>query len=328
MLRPRLVNASIVIASILLAVSLAEIGLRVKGLYRPPDNPIGAAQPEIYRSDSKVGYTLWPSRQTSYHYPQNNPEAIPLVSNSDGFRNSREFDERDERIRILVVGDSFIFGQGVRAEDRTTEILEAMEPGWRVDNIGMTGWGIDLMVRALDAYAAKANPDLVVMAICTDDFRRLLPYYAGIGYGYDKFELGEGQLVSVPFPYPRAWERLRVVQFIYQTTWNRNRNRYDLNEALLNRYLEIAQSVGFMPTVVFFPGQGNNAEDRERRAFLEGWTSQHKVPYLDITDAIHSAGIERVYITDNWHWNRLGHEIAAEQLHGFLTQLFASSSLN
>lgn len=324
---PRLINAAIVVVSILFALSLAEIALRFKGGYRPPDNPIKPAQPEIYKGDPTVGYKLWPSRQTVHHYPQNNPDPISLISNSDGFRSSREFDERDGRMRILVVGDSFIFGLGVRAEDRTTEQLETIEPGWRVDNMGMTGWGIDLMVRAIDEYAAKADPDIVVLAICTDDFRRVLPYYAGVGFGYDKFELQGGKLVTAPFPHPRAWERLRVVQFLSQRAWNRNRNRYELNEALLNRYLEIAGTIGFKATVVFFPGMGNNAEDRERRGFLEGWAARQKVPYLDITAAIHGAGLE-VYIRDNSHWNRRGHQIAAEQLHGFLKPLSAISRSN
>jgi hypothetical protein len=126
------------------------------GYYLPPNNPLTTAQPELYQSDPNVGYRLRSNLNTSYHYPAASKELIPVVSNSDGFRNSREFDERDGRPRILVTGDSFVFGQGVRAEDRLTEQLESMEPRRRVDNMGMTGWGIDLMIRAIaDQRGAK-----------------------------------------------------------------------------------------------------------------------------------------------------------------------------
>lgn len=128
------------------------------GLYRPPDTPITTARPDLYTADPHAGYTLWPSKVTTYRYPQTSDVAIPLVSNADGFRTSREFDERDDRLRVLIVGDSFVFGQGVWAEERVTKQLEALQPQWRVDNMGMTGWGIDLMIRAIERHGPKADP--------------------------------------------------------------------------------------------------------------------------------------------------------------------------
>lgn len=53
------------------------------------------------------------------------PLAIEVRRNADGFR-ERPFEELQERgDLVLVVGDSFCFGQGVRAEDRFTNLLEA-----------------------------------------------------------------------------------------------------------------------------------------------------------------------------------------------------------
>ena len=77
-----------------------------------------------------------------------------------------------------------------------------MNARWRVDNMGMTGWGLDLMIRAIEHHGRKADPDVVVLAVYTDDFRRLVPYYAGVGYAYPKFEFSESELTSVPFPIP------------------------------------------------------------------------------------------------------------------------------
>jgi hypothetical protein len=313
----------LVCLSVLLALAASEVILRVSGAYRPPDEPILTARPEIYRADPYVGYTMWPSKTTTYRYPPESQDLIPLVSNSDGFRTAREFDEHDRRVRILVVGDSFVFGQGVRAEERLTEQLEAMESGWRVDNMGMTGWGLDLMVRAIERYGRKADPDILVLAVYTDDFRRLLPYYAGIGFTYPKFELVAGELISMPFTYPRLWERLRLVQAVYQLQWERNRNRYDLNHALLDRYLKDASEIGFKPAVVFFPGRADTQEDKTRRRFLATWASSRGVPFADLTTPMQRGGADKLFIEDNWHWNGLGHRVAAVELHRLLRQIEA-----
>jgi len=37
-----------------------------------------------------------------------------------------------------------VLGDGVAAEHRLTEVIEQLEPGWRVDNLGMSGYGVDL----------------------------------------------------------------------------------------------------------------------------------------------------------------------------------------
>jgi hypothetical protein len=87
-----------------------------------------------------------------------------------------------------------------------------------------------------------------------------------------------------------------------------------LNEALLERYLKNAGELRFKPVVAFLPGTGDNDEDRERRGFLRTWTARRRVAYLDLTEPIHGAGIDKVFIAGNWHWNPAGHRLAAEQL--------------
>ena len=314
----RLAAASIVCLSIATALGVCEAALRALALYRPPADPIRAEQPDIYHPDPYVGYTLWPSRVTTHRYPETSTEEIRLTSNSDGFRNGREFGVHDGRTRILVVGDSFVFGLGVREEDRLTEQLEMIEPGWQVDNMGMTGWGLDLMVRALEHLGPKANPDVVVLAVYTDDFRRLHPYYAGVGYAFPKFDLVGSELTSGPYRYPRAWERLRIVQAIYQTRWQRDRDRLQLNAALLDRFQGLAHSMVFRPVIAYLPGTVESEGDRGRRIFLESWVTAHGIPYLDLTRPIYDAGVERTFIRNNWHWSPLGHRIAAMELHRLL----------
>ena len=293
--------------SLLVAFLGIEAGMMALGLFAPPDNPLQTSRPDLYQADPYVGYRLWPSREMTYRYPADG-ELITLVSNSDGLRNDRELNEADMRTRMLVVGDSFVFGEGVREDKRFTEVLEELEPGWRVDNLGMPGWGLDLMVRALERYGSKADPDVVVLAVYTNDLRRLVPEYAGAGFAYPKFELVGSELHTIPYQYPALWERSRIVQGLKRAYWagscdvgvgrfHRDRNRYDISDALLNRYLsKTKDGLGADPVVMFIPGRAPPCEDQKRREFLRSWAFQRGVPYLDLTQVIHGAGVDTVYI--------------------------------
>ncbi len=237
---------------------------------------------------------------------------LEVTSNSDGFRNSREFDEPDARKRILVIGDSFTFGLGVRAEDRLTEQLEVFEPAWRVDNMGMNGWGLDLMIRALERYVQKAEPHVVVVAIYTSDFTRLLPHFAGVGYPLPRFTLARGELVTVPYPALRFWHRLRLGQLLYHAKWSLDPDRYDLHQALLDRFLKNSETNGFIPVVMFIPAKTTTEDDARRRHFLKQWSNGKLVYYLDLTEPMRAAG-DAIYIDDDQHWNAAGHRIAARR---------------
>lgn len=318
-------TVSIVFASFIFSLMLAEATLAVFDLYPARPHPLRQARPDLFQADDKIGYRLWRSTETSDRYPVDRAVVLPIVSNSEGFRSSREFDELDSRLRVLVVGDSFVFGNGVREEERLTEVLEAMNPSWRVDNLGMTGWGIDLMLRGLENVGMAIRPDIIVLAVYTDDFRRVLPDYAGMGYPIPKYELEDGNLVTEPYPSATGWRRLRMVQLWNQIYWNRikNRNRYNLNEALLNRFADIAQQNQSKLVVLFLPGKGDSHEDKQRRSFLRDWASNREIPYSDLTDALHGPGVDKTYITNNWHWAPLGHRIAATKLN----ELLASENL-
>jgi hypothetical protein len=309
-----------VLTSLAFSLLLIEISLRVFDLYSPPPLSLSPARPDLFQADEQVGYRLWKSAQMCDRYPLDSPDVIPIISNADGFRSSREYDEPDPRRRILVVGDSFVYGMGVREEERFTEMLEALEPAWRVDSLGMPGWGLDLMIRGLDRVGLKANPSMVILAVYTDDFRRLLPYYSGMGYAYVKFELNDGRLKTKPHPYASGWRRLRIIHSLYELYWRseHTRNRYDLNEALLNRFLELGDQHNFEPVVLFLPGVGDTSEDRARRRFLQSWAGARNVPYLDLSDPIHDVGVQQTYIGGNPHWNATGHQIAARTLLHFL----------
>jgi len=298
-----------------------EAGFRVLNLYPPPGGQADTMRRDYYVADSVVGYHLWPSTRTCFRYPPGTHRVLELISNSDGFASSRELGGADPRPRILVLGDSFTMGVGVEEGQRFTEVLEAIEPSWRVDNLGMAGWGLDLMVRALEAFGAKADPDVVVLAFYTDDFRRLQHRYAGTGYLYRKFDLRGDSLVDVPLSPPTRWDRLRLVELVRRVRESRDRNRFALNEALIERFRILTERLDAEPVILFLPGRADTPEDRTRRAALAQWARDRAIVFADLTDPLHTAGVEETYLKDNWHWNEQGHRIAAQALHGILSSM-------
>ena len=321
--KTKVLEIFLVIVSMLIPVVAVEAYFHYKGEYKPPSFPPNTPRPELYAFHESYGYRLHPSLETSYIYPKSAPRELQITSNSDGFRTNREFDEADSRPRVLILGDSFVFGEGVEAEERFTNLLEKQAPSWRVINMGMTGYGPDLMLRAFETLGPKSQPDLVLLNIYTDDFRRVQPFYTGAGFQIPRYALGEsGQLQSIPYPEPTFFDNFRIVQAIKHVYWEQTKMDYRINEAILNRFLTLTRDKNIDIAITFLPGHSDTSADKERRGWLAQYALQHEIPYLDFTDAIHEEERDVVFIKGNWHYNLVGHTILATMLEPFLKNAF------
>ncbi len=95
--------------------------------------------------------------------------APTIRNNSLGFR-EREIPPRSDRYRIVVVGDSFTWGQGVEERDRFSNLIEqALGPQYEVFNFGRPGNNmpehLDVLTQAL-----AASPDFVLLQLYINDF--------------------------------------------------------------------------------------------------------------------------------------------------------------
>lgn len=322
-IRGKTLGLVLVIASIAAAGTLAEGVLWMKGWHGPPPNP-----PRCIYWDSKIcsmyqayepyGYRLWPSRVMEYQYPKSNPRLLTVQSNRHGFRGRRELNEADDRLRIAVFGDSFVFGEGVQEQERFTNMLEELHPAWRLDNLGMTGWGPDLMLRALETVGVGLKPDVVVFCLYTDDFRRVHPSYIGVGFSTPRVALMGKKLVNTDYPEPRPWNRSRVVHLISRVYWNWTGTERKINEAVLDRVEDLSRKADFVPVLLFLPGTGDVPIDKQRRFWLQRYAKGKGIHFLDLSDPIHEYPLEQVFIKGNPHYNPFGHQVVAQHLKEFL----------
>ena len=95
--------------------------------------------------------------------------APAIRTNSLGFRD-REIPPKSERYRIVVVGDSFTWGQGVEERDRYSDLIErALGPGYEVFNFGRPGNNLPEHLDVL-AQALTVKPDFVLLQLYINDW--------------------------------------------------------------------------------------------------------------------------------------------------------------
>jgi hypothetical protein len=91
----------------------------------------------------------------------------PVTINRLGFR-GRELPPRREGgpTRVVVLGDSIAFGYGVADEQTFTHLLDARDDGIDAANMGVQGFGPGQELLVLQREGLRADPDVVVLAVC------------------------------------------------------------------------------------------------------------------------------------------------------------------
>lgn len=112
-----------------------------------------------------------------------------------GFRRlNGPFPAKDpETLRIMIVGDSLTYGEGIAEEWTFSRLLErTLQKSHRVEviNLGHRGFQSEDILGVLYQFLPQVDPDLVVYAVCLNDF---LPS-------------GERQHTAYPLPLPDDWK--------------------------------------------------------------------------------------------------------------------------
>lgn len=124
--------------------------------------------------------------------------------NRYGFRGSEHPFTRTDKSRLLVLGDSFVWGFGVEDRDIFTSRLEEMAKNdWEIVNLGVSGYGTDQEYLLWHHLGRQWQPDKVLLVVTpwTDLWDNISPRQ----YGYEKpffyrDSQGKLQLGNVPVP--------------------------------------------------------------------------------------------------------------------------------
>ena len=96
--------------------------------------------------------------------------------NAMGFRDDKEFSApiRDtKKARVMVLGDSFVWGVGVSAKQNITTYLQSrLGDGFEVYNLAIPGYGISQMYATYQRFKTIIDPDIVVLLFIDNNVLR------------------------------------------------------------------------------------------------------------------------------------------------------------
>ena len=147
----------LLVASLLVAGAIAEGSVRIFAPHSR-DHVVPAGMFDI---DPELGWKLHPGSNVRHRTRYFD---VPYSINSIGFRDRpRNVEQNDKRRRILVFGDSHIFGWGVTPEQRATGIVEARNPSLDIWNMGVPGYGLDQEVLSYERDGGSFGATDVVL---------------------------------------------------------------------------------------------------------------------------------------------------------------------
>lgn len=259
-----------------------------------------------------------------------------LNSNSVGMRGLREYSERPpaDRSRVVLIGDSFSFGEEVADSETFAHRLQELLPRAEVLNLGVHGYGHDQMLVYLREEGLRYRPSVVLVGFVQDDMERNMLEFRD--YAKPRFELVDGSLAlrNSPVPSPdetMARERYRsrfmdlldmVHQAVLWRTGVNQRRMEAVTAALLDEIARESASVGAATAFAYLPHSVELMDPTvtlEAERFFDEYCRERDALCLDLRPTF----LERIEngfpIKVPGHWHGSGHALVADELSTFLT---------
>jgi hypothetical protein len=223
--------------------------------------------------------------------------------------------------RILILGDSFAFGEGVEIEERFDRQLKSLLiRGKRPEiiNAGVMGYGTDQEFLYFIHEGLKFNPDLVILMTYENDLEDIILDYNNTRYKPRLVINGNSlNLTGVPVPFT---SKLRDYSLIYTFFYTKLIMSFHKNPIsnfddglrlflmLRSRISEICQREGItLVNVVFSSLKSLQSQNTMWKQPILDVSSSQTIPAIDLDLLFLNHGnISSLFIDRNVHWNREG----------------------
>lgn len=165
MIKKKIASVSLLLLSLGLTFVALEIATRLlAGAPWPEKMPLVRVQP-----DEDLGWRMVPD---DFHYTYEHPVQL----NSLGFRGPEVERKASGEYRVLAVGDSHVYGQGLADDELVSFWMERTLEGAttdctvRVFNLGSRAYSLNQELGVLEKFAADLQPDHVVLFPYINDF--------------------------------------------------------------------------------------------------------------------------------------------------------------
>ncbi len=190
-----------------------------------------------------------------------------LSTNSKGFRGKKDFPytKSKEKLRILILGDSFTFGDEVSDDETYSYYLQEMLPHTEVINMGVHGYGHDQMLILLKEEGVKYQPDIVILGFLALDMSRNILKFRDFAKPRFVLEGGELRLTGNPVPRPEDilqwdWTRPRIIDLfslirhsVEKFSGLQQREMEAITTAILMELIRSVESIHAIPILAYLP---------------------------------------------------------------------------
>jgi hypothetical protein len=324
-----LVRAALLVFSLVVTAALLEMALRV--LYREEEVAGGYFGLGAFVQDDQVGYYHAPGFQ-GYAYRRGAFDC-PVSISPDGLRQTNVHAQRQYPTRLLILGDSFSFGVGVKEESIFVSLIQnALNPqGIGVINGGQCGYCVEQEVKFGIRLAQTVQPELIILSLYpnNDVIGDYYKDYENVDVRYGQRLLKQRWLPIAPLDFLRARS---YCWLMIDEALKRNRIE-DGRAAFLNLAKDDPERF-IQPTVAAlrtlrdygreknirlgimmippFSGQSLFDDPLKRVLQAEG------IPVLDLGERRFG---RQDYFGRDAHWNEQGHKKAAQYLAPFCLEL-------
>jgi len=268
------------------------------------------------------------------------PGGSILNSNSMGTRGVTEYryGKPHNKTRILILGDSFVFGEEVSDHETFPYYLQHILPHSEVINFGVHGYGHDQMLIGLKEEGAKYAPDIVILGFVHGDMRRNLLKFRD--YAKPKYEPARNKLIltNVPVPSPESFLRREsyrskfydLLTILYSRmllhSAAENEKMEEITTAILDEMIKTIKNIGAVPVFAYLPyneeleNAGEQITDKEKYFF--DLCSRENIGCVSLRPYFAENAKKGVVFRKTGHWDAKGNQIAAEGLKKYLLKKF------
>lgn len=259
-----------------------------------------------------------------------------LNTNSQGFRGTRDFVVAKDsgKVRILLLGDSFTFGETVSDSESYASRLQELLPRAEIMNFGVHGYAHDQMLLLFKDRGVAYKPDIVMLGFVSDDMSRNTVDFRD--YAKPRFVIDDGKLQLEGTPVPPIehtlrwdWTRPRVVDLAsairYDVTTREEhvREKEQITEAILSEMVRVTDSIKAIPMFVYLPIGKEIAVGRDSTSdekwFVRFCHEHRTVKCLSALPQFAQEMSKGATFKTRGHWDAAGHAVVAQAIARYLT---------
>jgi hypothetical protein len=322
-LRILVISVILFFISISLTLLSIEVVLRLVNKY-PPQSRYYTGEQENrpsanFVADPDVGWRMRP--QHSFVWETEWKENT-YISDDQGFRTAFQQPRlMSPSKRIVILGDSFMWGMGVSYEQTIGHHIESSFDRFAVYNLAMPGFGVDQIWQSLHHWALPLDPDLVIVGLYISDFSRSFSTLRrGVGFSKPTYRLEKGRLVEMTPDYHPG----RVIRFLERKSriysfgrhveqWIGMNYRvgswWSLNSAILDMIRFDCEEANTGLLFVYIPNKAGLPFTS-----LSDYMQENGESYIDLSMVITDQQRQQLYFKQDNHLNAKGYEYVGQLL--------------